>query len=99
MEPETAEQKEAYDALMKACENYSRVAPKRPQPTGAPEIVPTLKHCDPSNFHRGYNMQLDAGGYMPGKIPVVVVPVRPEDVRRYKRLGTLGKFLRHLGIT
>lgn len=43
-------------------------------------------------------MMLDAGGYMPGKIPVIVVPARPEDIRRYKRLGTLGKFLRHLGL-
>lgn len=55
-----------------------------------------LRHAAPNNFYPGLNMMLDAGGFMPGKIPVVVLPARPEDIRRYKRLGTLGKFLRHL---
>ncbi len=95
---ESPKLKAAYDALVKAAEAYGRLAPKRPDPTEPPRIVPTLLHCDPSSFHRGFNMICDAGGYMPGKIPVVVVPARPEDIRRYKRLGMLGKFLRHLGL-
>lgn len=88
----------AYANLVKAAEEYGRLAPKRPAPTEPPSIMPTLLHAAPSNFHLGYNMMLDAGGYMPGKIPVIVVPARPQDIRRYKRLGTLGKFLRHLGL-
>lgn len=89
----------AYANLVKAAEEYGKLAPKRPEPKELPSIGPTLLHAAPSNFHRGYNMMLDAGGYMPGKIPVIVVPARPQDIRRYKRLGTLGKFLRHLGLT
>lgn len=89
----------AYANLIKAAEEYGKLAPKRPEPTEPPRILPTLLHAAPSNFHRGYNMMLDAGGYMAGKIPVIVVPARPQDIRRYKRLGTLGKFLRHLGLT
>lgn len=98
---ETDELKAAYDNLVKAAEEYSKLTPKRPEPKGPPRIAPTLKHCEPSNFHSGYNMLLDAGGYMPGKIPVVVIPARPEDLRKYARYGSISarKLLAMLGLS
>lgn len=80
---ESPELAAAYANLVKAAEEYGKLAPQRPEPTEPPLIVPTLLHATPSNFHRGYNMMLDAGGYMPGKIPVMVIPARPEDLRAY----------------
>ena len=89
----------AYAKLVKAAEEYGKLAPKRPEPTEPPQIAPTLLHAAPSNFHRGYNMMLDAGGYMPGKVPVVVVPARPQDLRRYARKRTVRSLLAHLGLS
>lgn len=80
---ESPELAAAYTNLVKAAQEYGKLAPQRPEPTEPPLIVPTLLHATPSSFHRGYNMVLDAGGYMPGKIPVMVIPARPEDLRAY----------------
>lgn len=91
-------EKLAYENFVKAAQEYARFAPKKPAPVGRPKIAPKIFHASPENFHDGYNMILDAGGRMPGKIPVVALPVRAEDVAHYKRFGTLGKFLRHLGV-
>ena len=98
---ESVELKAAYDNLVKAAQEYGRLCPQRPEPKETPTIKPTLRHADPSNFHFGVNMLLDAGGYMPGKIPVVVVPARPEDLRKYARYGSVSarKLLAMLGLS
>ena len=93
------EKEEALDRLTKALAEYAALCPKLPEPTEPPEIVPTLKHCCPSNFHRGANMMLDAGGYMPSKIPVVVIPARPEDIKRYRRKRNVQALLTELKLT
>lgn len=89
----------AYANLVKAAQEYGKLAPQIPKPTEPPKIEPTLLHADPSNFHRGYNMLLDAGGYMPGKVPVIVVPVRQEDLRRYARCKTANALRACLGLS
>jgi hypothetical protein len=89
----------AYANLVKAAQEYSKLAPQISKPTEPPKIEPTLLHADPGNFHRGYNMVLDSGGYMPGKVPVIVVPVRPEDLRRYSRCKTVNALRACLGIS
>ena len=43
-------------------------------------------------------MLLDAGGYMPGKIPVMVIPCRPEDLKRYKQATTINALWHKLGL-
>lgn len=83
----------ALEKLMTALEEYNALKPKRPEPTEPPKIAPTLKHCTPDSFHLGYNMTLDAGGYMQGKIPVIVVPAREEDIFRYRRFRSVRSLL------
>ncbi len=92
------DKKAAFDALVKAVDAYGKFCPERVQRKDAPTIQPTLMHANPNNFYRGVNMYLDAGGYMPGKVPVVVVPIRPEDVRKYRNKRTAIFLLRHLGV-
>ncbi len=89
----------AFQRLMQAAKEYNDLSPPRPEPTEPPLIVPTLKHCNPNNFHLGLNMYLDAGGHMPGKIPVVVVPARPADLRRYRSRRTVRALLATLKLT
>lgn len=88
----------ALENLMKALEEYNALTPKRPEPTEPPNIAPTLRHCDPSAFHLGYNMICDAGGYMPGKVPVMVIPARREDLLRYRRKRNVQSLLTALGL-
>lgn len=78
---------EAQKNLMQALAEYTALLPKQPEPTGKPVIEPRLMHTSPESFRLGYNMHLDAGGYMPGKVPVIVVPARPEDLRQYSAKG------------
>jgi hypothetical protein len=73
--------------LMEALDEYTALIPPTPKNTAKPRIVPTLRHASPSVFTPGYNMLLDAGGYMPGKIPVVAIPARPQDLKRYRVEG------------
>jgi hypothetical protein len=100
MDAQQARRDAALEKLTAALLEYEALSPKPTEPTEPPCIEPTLKHCDPSAFHLGYNMILDAGGYMPGKIPVVVIPARPEDIRRYRRnKRTVHALLVTLGLT
>lgn len=86
----------ALDSLARAAERCNALCPPRLEPTEPPKIEPTLKHTLPSAFLRGYNMVLDAGGYMPGKIPVVAVPARLADLKRYARKRSVRSLLREL---
>lgn len=88
----------AYQRLLDAAEEYGKIAPKREEPKGKPKIEPKLLHTSPDSFRLGYNMMLDAGGYMGGKIPVVVVPVRREDIIRYRASGCSIKQMKILGL-
>lgn len=78
---------QAQENLMKALSEYTALLPKKSEPTGNPIIKPVLMHASPECFRLGYNMHLDSGGYMPGKIPVIAVPARPEDIKRYRTQG------------
>lgn len=77
----------AQEKLMQALAEYTALLPKQTEPTSQPIIEPRLMHTSPDSFRLGYNMHLDAGGYMPGKVPVIVVPARPEDLRQYSAKG------------
>lgn len=88
--------KKARDNFLDAAEKYLKMQPRPPEPTEPPLIEPKLLHADPSSFHRGYNMILEAGGYMPPKIPCIVVPARPEDLRRYARKRTTKALMKEL---
>ena len=93
----TPEQKAAWEKVLQAAEEWGKVAPPSKPPSTPLRIEPTLLHAMPSNFHLGYNMLLDAGGYMPGKIPVMVIPIRPEDIKRYKQSTTVNALWHKLG--
>ena len=80
---------------MDALNKWQKLAPPPTPPTSPLIIEPTLMHANPNNFHRGCNMTLDSGGYMPGKVPVMVIPCRPEDIKRYKKKGTTINALWH----
>src|SRR4051812_15245749 len=89
---------EALKVLAAALHAYSALHPKKQTPTEPPNIGPVLMHAAPQNFHLGYNMSLDAGGYMPGKIPVLVVPIRPEDIKHYSQKRTVNAVLAAIGV-
>lgn len=92
------EKQAAYDELVRAAEAFGKFCPWPEPPKEPPNIRPRLLHANTNNFYAdGLNMFLDAGGYMPGKVPVVVVPIRPEDVRKYKNKRTAVFLLRYLG--
>lgn len=87
----------ALKEVMAAVDKYIALLPKKTD-TDKPQIAPTLRHASPTCFRIGCNMMLDAGGYMPGKIPVVAVPARPEDLRRYARKRSVVAVLKALGL-
>ena len=97
--PLTPEQQAAWDNVLKACEAWGAVAPPSEASTEVPVIKPTLRHAAPENFRIGVNMMLDAGGSMPGKIPVIVLPIRPQDIRKYKNKRTATFLLRSIGVS
>ena len=90
--------KAAQDKLSAAITEYLSVCPPLQKPKGEPVIEPVNKTCDASNFYLGYNMMLNAGHYMPGQIPVVVVPIRSCDVKKYRRKTTVSSLLKCLKI-
>ena len=92
-----ARREESQKKLMAALEEYAAWCPKKPEPDSPPNIEPRLMHVAPNNFHLGYNMLLDAGGYMPGKIPVLVIPMRIQDVKQYSRKCTINGLKAALG--
>jgi hypothetical protein len=90
------ELEEAREAMMAAVLRYTALLPKD-RPSASPlEIEPKILHASPDSFRRGYNMMLDSGGYMPGKIPVAVIPARPKDLRKYARKHTVKTLLQAL---
>ena len=89
--------RKAQDKLSAAMNEYIALCPPVPEPKEPPMIEPRLQSCAASSFHRGYNMTLDCG-HMPGRIPVVVVPVRACDVKKYRRKTTVNLLLKCLKI-
>jgi len=94
----TPEQKAAWEKVLSAAAEWGKVAPPSDPPATPLKIEPTLLHAAPNSFHLGYNMLLDAGGYMPGKIPVMVIPCRPEDLKRYRQATTINALWHKLGL-
>lgn len=88
---------EAMDELKAALDRLQKLRPPPPEPKDPPTIEPRQLASMPGSFHRGYNMFCDVLR-CPGKIPVVVIPVRDEDVRRYKRKRTVKALLKALQI-
>lgn len=88
----------AYERVVAAMQEFAALVPPPPNPTSPVRIAPTLLHASPNSFRLGYNISLDAGGYMPGKIPVMVIPARAEDLRSYARKRTVQGLLAALGL-
>lgn len=95
---DSPEKQAAYAELIRACEAYGKFCPTPEPPKEPPTIKPRLMHANPNVFYPGLNIWLDAGGYMPGKVPVIVVPVRREDIQKYKTKRTAFFLLRYLGV-
>lgn len=94
---DSPEKKAAYKRLIAACEEYGKFCDAPKGPAKAPDIRPYFLHVEPSNFQSGYNITCWSGGYMPSRIPVIVLPVRRQDLIRYRTKSTALRLLRYIG--
>lgn len=79
-----AKQQAAFDRLMAAAKEYNDLCPAKPEPSEPPTIEPKRFWALPGVFHLGVNAYLDCWvAPSQGKIPVLVLPLRPEDVEGY----------------